>query len=126
VAEALDRAFDALLEKLEKRKFAATQRPRVCRGSANPRYVPADVRRAVNARDGGQCTFVSDSGRRCDARRFLEYDHVLEVARGGRATVEGIRLRCRAHNQYSAEQTFGVQFMRRRRREAADARAAAG
>ena len=40
------------------------------------------------------------------------------VARGGEATVEGIRLRCRAHNQYEAECTFGVGFMEAKREAA--------
>ena len=45
-----------------------------------------------------------------------------------RASVEGIRLRCRAHNQYEAERVFGAEFMRHKReqaREAAEARAKA-
>src|SRR2546423_15690563 len=50
--------------------------------------------------------------------RSLEFDHVDEVARGGKATVEGIRLRCRAHNQYTAECTFGKEFMRHKRHKA--------
>jgi hypothetical protein len=29
----------------------------------------------------------------------MEFDHMDEFARGGEATVEGIRLRCRAHNK---------------------------
>jgi hypothetical protein len=115
VAQLLDRALDALIEKLEKRKFGATAKPRVCKGSANPRYVPANIRRAVHERDGDQCTFVSESGKRCETRTRLEYDHVIEVARGGVPTVDGIRLRCRAHNQYTAEQTFGAEFMRQKR-----------
>ena len=81
--------------------------------------------RTVWQRDGGQCTFVSESGRRCEARRGLEYDHKTEFARGGEATVEGIQLRCHGHNQLTAEQTFGAGFMARKRREAAEARAAA-
>ena len=40
-------------------------------------------------RDGGQCTFVSAAGHRCEARTRLEFDHVEPVARGGRATVNG-------------------------------------
>jgi 5-methylcytosine-specific restriction endonuclease McrA len=117
VAEVLDRAFDALLEKLERAKCAATDRPRrnPPPPSAHPRQIPAHVKRQVWARDGGRCTFVSDSGQRCLARKFLEYDHVQEVARGGRATVANIRLRCRAHNQLAAERTFGREFMRARR-----------
>ncbi|HET9325202.1 MAG TPA: hypothetical protein VFQ05_00355 [Candidatus Eisenbacteria bacterium] len=45
----------------------------------------------------------------------LEFDHIQEVARGGRATVLGIRLLCRAHNQFMAERTFGSEFMEKKR-----------
>src|SRR5213594_2937953 len=117
--QVLDRALDALIEKLEKRKFARARRPSPSkRSSNNPRHIPAHVRRAVWERDQGQCTFVSEAGRRCPARTRLEFDHVDEVARGGRASVAGIRLRCRAHNQYGAECTFGAEFMRHKRDQA--------
>jgi hypothetical protein len=89
------------------------------------RYVPAHVRRAVWNRDGGQCTFVGATGHRCEARRLLEFDHVDPVARGGQATVDRMRLRCRAHNQFEAERAFGATFMNRKRDEARGARAAA-
>jgi hypothetical protein len=56
-------------------------------------------------------------GQRCAARRRLEFDHIDEFARGGGATVGRTRLRCRAHNQYTSEQTSGVEFMRRKRAE---------
>jgi hypothetical protein len=119
LAQVLEQAFDALIEKLEKRKFAATSRPRrIVRPSANPRHIPAQVKCAVWARDGGQCTFVSEAGRRCEERKLLEFDHVEEVARGGEASLGGIRLRCRAHNQYGAECTFGAAFMRAKREAA--------
>jgi hypothetical protein len=119
VAEVLDRALDVLIRELEKAKFAATKRPRRSRRpGTRPRHVPAEVKRAVWERDGGRCTFVSDAGRRCPSRKFLEFDHIDEVARGGRASVAGIRLRCRAHNQFSAERTFGVDFMRHKREQA--------
>lgn len=32
--------------------------------------------------------------------------------------MEGMRLRCRTHNQYEAERAFGAGFMRRKRQEA--------
>ena len=84
LAQVLDRALDALIEKLERRKLAATPRPRrSVRPSANPRHVPAQVKRAVWERDGGRCTCVSETGLRCLARTRLEFDHVVEVARGG-------------------------------------------
>ncbi len=125
VAQVLDRALDSLIAQLEKRKFGATRRPRQPRRSRGRRTVPAHVRRAVWERDQGRCTFVSVGGTRCKVRRFLEFDHVDPVARGGTATVGRIRLRCRAHNQHEAERTFGVGFMERKREEACLAKAEA-
>jgi hypothetical protein len=125
VAQVLDRALDVAIEYHEKRKAGSgeavpSQAPcaRRCSIRRDQRYVPAHVRRAVWERDRGQCTFVSSAGRRCTATRFLEFDHMDPVARGGRATVDRMRLRCRAHNQYEAERVFGVDFMRQRRQQA--------
>ena len=120
------RGLKLLAAELRKQKFAATARPRrghkaACRDT---RYIPAHVKRAVWERDQGQCAFVSESGHRCEARSGLEYDHKLEFARGGEATVEGIELLCRAHNQFKAERTFGARFMSRKREEARRTRAA--
>jgi len=120
IPEILDQALELYVRLLEKRKFAATTRPCPGRSHANVerRYIPAEVRRAVWKRDGGRCTFVSGAGHRCEERKGVEFDHVVPFARGGQATVGGIRLRCRAHNQYGAECTFGAEFMRHKRDQA--------
>ncbi len=97
VAQVLERALDSLIQKLEHRKYAATSKPRAARAIKGGRHVPASARRAVRERDGEQCTFASEAGHRCEARKFLEYDHVVPVARGGESTVANLRLRCRAH-----------------------------
>ena len=113
-------ALRALVSQLEKRKFGATDRPRTsqpCEGK-NSRYIPAHVKRAVSQRDGHQCTFVAQNGHRCQARSFLEFDHVLAVARGGTSTVGNLRLRCRSHNQFAAEQAYGPSFMKAKQEEA--------
>jgi len=116
LAQVFEQALDALIPEIEKRRFAATVRPgRGHRRSSDPRHIPAHVKRAVWQRDGGRCSFVSDDGHRCQADTNLEFDHVTEVARGGEATVDGIRLLCRAHNQFAAERTFGSEFMRHKR-----------
>ena len=124
IAEVFARALRSLNRDLMKQKFAATEKPRaVAQRSEDPRHIPADVKRAVWKRDAGECTFVSDTGVRCSSRRLIEFDHVTEVARGGVATISTIRLRCRAHNQYGAECTFGPEFMRRKREAAAERKA---
>jgi 5-methylcytosine-specific restriction endonuclease McrA len=127
IAEAYDRAVRALIEKMERVRFGACERPRaVSAGSSDdPRHISAHVKRQVWKRDGGQCTFVSESGHRCEARGDVEFDHVTEVARGGGSTVDNVRLRCRGHNQHTAERTFGAGFMKQKREEAAAARGAA-
>ena len=127
LAQVLDLALDALMGQLEKRKFAATETPRPPSGrpSASARHIPAEVKRAVWERDQGQCTFVTERGERCRSRKFLEYDHVDPVARNGQATVARMRLRCRGHNQFEAERTFGAGFMSEKRQEARRAAAAA-
>jgi hypothetical protein len=115
VAQVFARALKTLIARLEQQKFAKTDRPRPCQRSDDARRIPADVKRAVWERDGGRCTFVGENGHRCEARTRLEWDHVEAVATGGQATVQGLRLRCRAHNQLAAEQAFGRDFMNTRR-----------
>jgi HNH endonuclease len=55
-------------------------------------------------------------GHRCEERKDLEFDHIEPYAKGGEATVGGIRLLCRAHNE--AERAFGAEFMRHKRETA--------
>jgi hypothetical protein len=98
-AAILDRAFDALLEKLAKQKFAATGKPRVSRGTkSGTQDPPAAVKRAVWVRDLGRCRYIGPNGHRCDERRFVEFHHVDPRALGGEASVDLIELRCRRHN----------------------------
>ena len=156
LAEVLDRALEALLEKVEARKFGQVKAPRAGRakasragrakapragrakapgggtakaraGTATPResraggpsrYVPREVRRQVVARDGARCSFVAEDGRRCEEIGFLELDHVLPVARGGDASVKGVRVLCRGHNQFEAERILGRNAVEAGRRRA--------
>ncbi len=113
-------AIEALIENLEAEKFGATDRPREGEGSSTGRHIPRAVKRRVWERDGGRCSYVSPSGRRCECRWMLEFDHVREFARGGDATADNVRLLCRTHNQHAAELTYGRSFMERKRSGAAD------
>ena len=123
LATVFARGLDTIMREQEKSKFAATSRPRPQRRGKSARHIPAEVQRRVWERDGGRCTFVSDQGEHCPERSGLEYDHIEPVGRGGTASVSGIRLRCRAHNQLDAERTYGTEFMRHKRESAKQARA---
>src|SRR5262249_51972435 len=125
LAEIVVRALNVLKAQLEKQRFAASDKParnhRPC--GKESRHIASHVKREVWKRDGGQCTYVSASGHRCESRWDLEYDHAHEYARGGEATSSNIRLRCRAHNQLEAERTYGAGFMKAKRAAAAVGRA---
>jgi len=113
-----ERGLDLLIDRVEKERFAVKCEPRARRADENgpvTRYIPAAIRRAVFERDGGRCTFTDERGRRCKETGGLEFDHVDGFARKPMHSVDGVRLRCRAHNQYAAEQVYGRRFMERAR-----------
>ena len=75
IAKVYSLAIEELIAKIERKRFAASAMPRGGRhrSGANSRYISADVRRAVCQRDKCQCTFVSESGRRCEMRGDLGF-----------------------------------------------------
>ncbi len=66
LAEVLDHALDALLEKIEARKFGKAKTPRAAKASRSRRYVTREERRSALARDGARCSFVGEDGRPCE------------------------------------------------------------
>lgn len=90
-------------------------------GEGNPRpsrHIPRAIRRAVLERDGLQCTFVDESGRRCTERAGLEFQHDQAFAKFGKHEIDTIRLVCKWHNQHLANLEFGFEFMEAKRRRA--------
>jgi hypothetical protein len=85
------------------------------RRKTRSRYVPRPMVREVYARDEGRCTFVSANGRRCSERGALELHHVIPFGLGGLATVENLRVVCRAHNALFAERDFGSNHIQLKR-----------
>ncbi|HVR18815.1 MAG TPA: HNH endonuclease signature motif containing protein, partial [Polyangiaceae bacterium] len=101
----IERAVDLLLLDLERKRLGRTKRPRSPQtaGAARTSRVRSAVRREVFERDGAQCTYVAEDGRRCESRTFLELDHAEPKAVGGSDEAQNLRVRCRAHNQLWAE-----------------------
>ncbi|MCC7383083.1 MAG: hypothetical protein IT384_14690 [Deltaproteobacteria bacterium] len=88
-------------------------------GNPRPsRHIPRAIRRAVLERDGLQCTFVDESGRRCNERACLEFQHDQAFAKFGKHEIDTIRLVCKWHNQHLANMEFGFEFMEAKRRRA--------
>jgi 5-methylcytosine-specific restriction endonuclease McrA len=121
----LAQATGVLLEKVRKQKTGACKSPRTSQERSplrltpplgiSPkkpsRKIPAAIRRAVWERDGGRCTYVSQDGRQCESREFIEFHHQVPWVRNQKHAVDNIHLRCRSHNQYAAELDFGGQHM---------------
>ncbi|HEU4383397.1 MAG TPA: HNH endonuclease signature motif containing protein [Anaeromyxobacteraceae bacterium] len=82
----------------------------------DPAGIPAELRRQVWERDGGCCAWVGPDDRRCGSRWQLQVDHVDPVGRGGRATIDRLRLLCKSHNLLYAEQVYGREHMRKYRK----------
>jgi hypothetical protein len=120
LAAVFDKALDVLCEQLRRERFAELNRPGPSPPPAPPpgteapsRHIPRAIRRTVFERDGGRCTFVAPGGTRCAERRFIEFHHIEPWARRPEHTVEGITLRCRAHNQHQARLDFGSEAIDR-------------
>ena len=118
LAQVLDRALDALIAKLEQRRFArtaraagraasaarttrATCRPQVRRDGLAARRRPVHVRERAGPSLRGAHAAGVRSHRAVRARRPGD--------------AGGLRLRCRAHNQLEAERAYGAEFMRHKR-----------
>ena len=87
-------------------------------------------RREVYERDGAQCCFVSESGVRCTAKAFLQYDHIEATGIGGGDGASNGRIFCASHNLNAAKKTFGrkhveekMRLRQRRRSDTEDAEA---
>ena len=110
----VEQALELWLERIQSRRFGTVERPRhVVRArevklrSRSRQRIRSAVLREVVARDGLQCAYVAPDGRRCIARSFLEVHHDEPWARGGTNESANLKLLCRAHNRFFAEQDFG-------------------
>ncbi|MBI3295074.1 MAG: HNH endonuclease, partial [Deltaproteobacteria bacterium] len=85
-------------------------RQKKTRNTVTPRHtyrVQARTAREVKDRDGYQCSYMGQSGVRCNQTAHLQIDHVRPYALGGSSRdLENLRLLCRAHNLAKARLDF--------------------
>ena len=118
---AIEASVTERLERLEAKRYGETKKPRKnldeTDTSPKSRYVPVAVRRRVCERDGTQRTFVDEKGRRCSEREGLEFHHEDPYGLGGDHDPGRMRLLCRRHNIYLAEQDYGNSVMEKYRKK---------
>ena len=117
----LELLFDTLLDSYLDRKDPGRRIKRVKKSKRGNRpgkgsitlnrHIPQEVKCQVYARDGGRCSFVGKTGRRCSSDWDLQYDHIVPFAKVGDNSPENLRLLCARHNQLMAEREYGREHM---------------
>jgi 5-methylcytosine-specific restriction endonuclease McrA len=87
--------------------------PAELKKTANPRYVPAAIRREIWKRDQGRCAYKSPEGMRCTSRFALQIDHITPIAWDGKNEPSNLQLLCREHNRLKAVAQIGPTVMSR-------------
>ena len=105
--------MEAVITKLVEWYLSPKER-KVLKLVSNGRYIPRSVRRKLYERDRGQCCYCSPDGVRCSQNKYLQIDHIVPYAKGGKSELSNLRLLCPSHNQLLAEQAFGKDFIDRK------------
>lgn len=109
-----EEALEVLLEKRspkrrEKRRAKRSKQTKT--SAAKPvkqtRHIPEQIRDRVYLRDGGCCSYVSESGVRCNETRDLEVHHAKPFGRCGGHEMANLQLMCRKHNLLQAKCDYG-------------------
>ncbi|MBD3180049.1 MAG: hypothetical protein GF417_10900, partial [Candidatus Latescibacteria bacterium] len=77
------------------------------------RNIPQRVKDRVYKRDGGRCSFVSRTGRKCNSTWNLQFDHIVPFGKGGDNSPDNLRLLCARHNQLMARREYGPEHISR-------------
>jgi len=94
-------ADDFLLRHDPVQKAARARKP--CPGikpSKTTRHVPAEVKHAVNLRDGHRCAFIHPDKSRCRSERWVELHHVKPWSHGGKHTAHNLATLCQRHHAF--------------------------
>lgn len=103
-------ALEQKVEKLERvRKEKEVENEE---GSRPSRYIRVKVKNEVLPEADYRCEFISPiTGKRCEERRGLQFDHCRPFGLGGGNGKENIRVLCFSHNQRYAIRIYGLKKM---------------
>jgi hypothetical protein len=105
---------DLALKKLDPMEKPTVVPPSETKSSTGEtRYIPEKLKRAIWQRDKGRCSYVDpESGKRCESKHALQYEHIVPFGRGGKSTFGNLKLLCVSHNQLAAIQAYGPEKMK--------------
>ena len=79
-----------------KTSLAIANQTKMAKGSERSRHIRRDVRQTVWRRYGGRCA-------ECKANDYLEFDHIIPVAKGGNNSEANVQLLCRKCNNRKSD-----------------------
>lgn len=92
----------------EERPGEIGRRRKTAAADPESRRIAKWIRDEVWRRDGGRCVYAGPDGVMCGETGWLEFDHVIPWALGGKSDdPANIRLLCRVHNAAEARRVFG-------------------
>ncbi len=74
-------------------------------------YVSSAVRERLFAHAAYQCEYIARDGTRCSARTGLEIEHEKPFAIYRSHDERYLRIFCKRHNRFHAEQIYGAEFI---------------
>ena len=102
---------------LEERKHPKKKKPKAhetkqtSEKNAATRYISQKIKDRVLEKAGHQCEYQVSGGVRCSSRTGLQIDHILPFAVCHSNDEENLRVLCKAHNHFAAEEYYGAEFI---------------
>ena len=107
----LEVALEDKLKQVKKCELKAIRRPSPIQGTRS-RYISQVIKRKIRRRAGYTCEHVSMHRGRCTETRNLEFDHyIIPYSKGGKNTLENLRLVCKNHNTRQFILDFGAKSL---------------
>ena len=78
---------------------------------------PSEVWERLLEKAGYRCEYVGPDGKRCSARTNLQIEHTRPFAVYQDNAEKGLRVYCRTHNHFAAEEFFGRECIEQKIKE---------
>jgi hypothetical protein len=113
----LEVALESKLKQVRKCELKAIRRPSPVQ-STRSRYIPQVIKRKIRKRASYTCEHVSMHRGRCTESRNLEFDHhAVPYSKGGKNTLDNLRLVCKNHNTRQFVLDFGAKSLEKNHAE---------
>ncbi len=70
---------------------------------SSQRYIPRGLKQKLLEAAQFRCQYQSPEGQRCPQTRYLDVDHIVPMARGGKTELKNLQILCRAHNAWKGD-----------------------